>query len=93
MSEALSLMACINTRLSSLTTGAESIIRERIYPTPLIEDAVRNAGLDLLIVCDANSWKKPSRRSTRIDFVAVKGNAKDFKRPFEDIHDTIRHYV
>ena len=53
-------------------TGAACTIRERIYPREEIEEAVRQAGLELLGTFDADNWGKPSRKTVRIDFFAAK---------------------
>jgi ubiquinone/menaquinone biosynthesis C-methylase UbiE len=69
----------------------ESLIRERIYPLRFWEDAIQDAGLQLLGVYDAHNWKKPRKRTTRLDFIAVKDARATDKRAFEKILDALRN--
>ncbi len=73
-----------------VNTGAEAFIRERIYPTPFFIKAVRDSGLTLLAAVDAGSWKCPTRRTTRIDFVAVKDPGHTLTRRFPGLRTQIQ---
>ena len=48
------------------------------------------AGLNILGVCDAETWKAPNRKSLRIDFVATKGPPRQFKRAMRSIRAAVR---
>lgn len=73
-----------------VNTGPACILRERVYDTAEIEQAVTDAGFWLLTVADAESWKAPRRRSTRVDFVAMKGATPERIRQFNTLRDRIR---
>lgn len=73
-----------------INSGTDSVTRERVYDPECIQDAVGRAGLSLLSMRDAYTWKKPGRAVTRIDFVAVKGGEKDLTRRFEAVERDIR---
>lgn len=70
-------------------------IRERIYERAFLEEAVRAAGLELLGVFDAESWKAPGKRSIRLDFVAAKAPDAALRRGFQasaaGLRDRLRH--
>lgn len=70
--------------------GPPNTIYERIYDVTEIEDAMRAAGLQLLGTLDAERWRPVGRRTLRIDFVAVKGDAKPLQKPFKHIEKDIR---
>ena len=70
--------------------GPPNTIFERIYDVTEIEDALRAAGLQLLGTLDAERWRPVGRRTLRIDFVAVKGDAKPLQKPFKHIEKDIR---
>lgn len=72
-----------------INSGEESVTRERVYPVEFFRDAIKSAGLKLLSMRDAYTWKAPGRRSTRIDFIAVKGNGRDAEKQFRDIEQRI----
>ena len=79
--------------LVRINQGVESLIRERIYSVDFIEEAVHDAGLTLLAVFDANTWKPPGRRATRIDFVAVKQPARAQQRAFRKVCASVRRRI
>ncbi len=74
----------------SLSTGSGAVIREQMYPTGEIETAVLDAGFKILAIFDAETWDKPRKKTTRIDFIAVKGEIKPIKRKFKRIVEKIR---
>jgi len=57
-----------------VNTAEKTILRERIYPLELFIERLRAAGFSVLDASDAETWRAPRRRSTRIDIVAWKGN-------------------
>lgn len=74
-----------------INTGDSGLIRERIYLPIQIEDAARAAGLDVLGMLDAETWKRPRRKTVRIDVVAVRGRAtSEQKRQFAAIVQDVR---
>jgi len=75
-----------------VNTGPECLVRERVYPGRVFQDAVKGAGLTLLAAVDADTWRAPRRRTTRIDFVAAKRPKKDQVRRFDEIRERIRRF-
>ncbi|MFP4502741.1 MAG: class I SAM-dependent DNA methyltransferase [Candidatus Hydrogenedentota bacterium] len=75
--------------LLRFNTGPEHRIRERIYPVAFVTEALTAAGFNVLGVFDADTWRKPRRRSTRIDFVAAKGNPQVFGRGFKSVRQSV----
>jgi SAM-dependent methyltransferase len=72
-----------------INSGEESITYERVYPSEFIADTVAQSGLTLLAMRDAYTWKKPGRRATRLDFVAVRGSGRDVIRSFQKVEKNI----
>ncbi|HOJ33402.1 MAG TPA: class I SAM-dependent methyltransferase [Candidatus Hydrogenedentes bacterium] len=68
----------IETRIS-VKNGPESVVRERVYPLSVIAEAVEAAGLHVVQAVDAETWQPIRRKTTRIDYVAVKGNPELFR--------------
>lgn len=66
-----------------INSGEESITYERIYSTNFILNALEQAGFSLLAMRDANTWKAPTKRTTRIDFMVVKGDADQYRKAFK----------
>jgi len=75
-----------------VNNGPEMTIYERIYKQEVVEDAVRSAGLRLLGVFDAESWRPPGKRTVRIDFVAAKGKCHGFDKVFRKVQKKIRSF-
>jgi SAM-dependent methyltransferase len=73
-----------------VNSHAASTIYERIFERDIIEQAVADAGLELLGVFDAEGWRAPSKRTIRMDFVAVKGSAHDYKRAWKDVRKRVQ---
>ena len=59
-------------------------------PTKFILDALAETGFELLGIRDANTWKEPTRRTTRIDFIVVKGDSRQYRKTFKQIDKKIR---
>jgi SAM-dependent methyltransferase len=70
--------------------GIDSHLRERIYPTEFIEQAIRDAGLNLLGTLDADTWRSVNSKTTRIDFVAVQDTHLPNKNTFAKVSRQIR---
>jgi len=68
-----------------VNTGPSCRLRERIYEREDIERALAKAGFGLLGVYDAHSWKSPTRKTVRMDFVAVKGNPSRLRQRFRAV--------
>lgn len=84
--------ACTETSIR-INSGGNSLIRERIYPRQFFEDCVRDAGLQLFAVLDAEHWQRTGRRSTRLDFIAMKEPAADAARRFKQCLQKIRRLI
>ncbi len=77
-----SLVAASSIRVNS---GPASTIRERVYSRRQIENALALAGFEVLGVLDAEKWRPPSRKTVRMDFVAVRGSAQPVRQAFSRI--------
>jgi len=66
-----------------INSGEESVTFERIYATDYILEVLQEAGFSLLAMRDANTWKKVTKRTTRIDFIVVKDNADQYSQAFK----------
>jgi len=75
-----------------VNAGVESVTYERVYPLDFLADAVARAGLSLLIMGDAKAWRKPGRRTTRVDFVAVKGEERLYRTAFKNVEAAVKRY-
>ena len=70
--------------------GRAGTIRERVYPRSEHEAAIAAAGLELMFCVDAETWKRPRRRTVRLDFVAVKHPPRGMKRKLEQCQKTVQ---
>lgn len=70
-------------------SGMTSVVTERVYEIEEIEAAFRNAGFESLGVFDAQTWKKPRKRSVRLDFVLAKGNDARVR----DMFSKVQHFM
>lgn len=52
--------------------GEAATIREQIYSREVIESAIKDAGLALIVCADAENWKPPRANTIRLDFVVRK---------------------
>jgi len=80
----------INRSRILIDAGAQGVVRERIYARETLESAIEDAGLILLGVFDAHSWRPPQRKTIRLDLVAVKDPARRIHQQFERACRTIR---
>ncbi|NLN92633.1 MAG: class I SAM-dependent methyltransferase [Candidatus Hydrogenedens sp.] len=76
-----------------VNAGELSVTRERIYSREFLEKAVAKAGLTLLAVRDAYTWHEASRRSARLELVAVKDGDRSIAKKFESIDKNIRQLL
>jgi SAM-dependent methyltransferase len=76
-----------------VNTGKVASIRERVYELPAVTGLMGQAGFDVLGAFDAESWKAPRKKTTRIDIVAVKNGAPGTEARFEKIVRTVRTLV
>lgn len=81
---------CINNSHIRVDAGAKGLVRERIYDQETLESAVEDAGLTILGVFDAHTWRPPQRRTTRIDVVAAKNPPRRIHHQFERVCRAIR---
>ncbi len=73
-----------------INRGTNAGIRERVYPVGFFEEVVREAGLRLVATLDANTWRAPGKRTTRVDFVAMKNPEKRQVKLFKEVAETLR---
>ena len=76
-----------------INSGEESVTQERVYGEEFLCDALDRAGLTLLAMRDAYTWKKPGRAVTRIDFVAVKKPDRGCAKRFKETEQAIRRHI
>ena len=81
---------CITETRIRVNRGQESVVRERIYPIEEIRDAVERAGLTLLDVCDARTWRAPTARTIRVDVVAARNPGSVEHKRFRAVRAGIR---
>lgn len=71
-------------------TGPAHRLRERVFSRGEVIEAIEAAGLTLLGEFDAETWKRPTRRSIRVDYVASRNPSRDTYRRFKRVHAQIR---
>lgn len=76
-----------------INSGNVSSILERVYDLDVVKKYVESAGFQILGVFDADHWKAPRKKSTRIDIVAVKNGAAGIERRFLKTAKTVRELV
>ena len=74
----------------TVNRGPVNYIHERIFPLATLQSAMERAGLTVLAFCDAATWKKPRKRSIRIDFVAARTPSAKLVRDFETVRKKIQ---
>jgi SAM-dependent methyltransferase len=70
--------------------GEASLIRERVYSNEFLTSACQDVGLKVLGVYDANTWRNPTEKSTRIDFVAMKDPPRGVVRRFQRVREAVQ---
>lgn len=76
-----------------INRGPAHTIRERPYEPHEVEELVADAGLELLGVFDAETWKPVRRKTNRADFVAVKGAAHPHAKGMKNVATLIRRIL
>ncbi len=79
----------VETRIQ-VNRGDEYTLYERVYDQCQVEEAIRLAGIEVLGAFDAETWGKPRKRTVRIDFVGVKGDAEPLRSGFKSIQKHVR---
>ena len=64
-------------------------IRERAHTLEEVERALRGAGYTLLGMFDAETWRKPARKTIRIDVIATKAATKSLRKKLRTTADQI----
>jgi SAM-dependent methyltransferase len=70
--------------------GPADVTRERVYSHAEIAFALDTAGLTLLGEFDSETWKRPTFRSTRVDYVAARIKSKDAFHSIDEITRRVR---
>lgn len=83
---------CAETKIT-VNSRKAAMIRERIYPKSFIEECIVEAGLTLLGDFDADSWKRPTKKTTRLDYVVAKNPDAALLRSFARVCKEIRSTV
>jgi SAM-dependent methyltransferase len=68
-----------------VNSGESHTLYERMYPLDMVYDAVKRAGCEILGAHDAQTWKRPGNKTIRADIIAVRGSAREYKRPYRDV--------
>lgn len=76
-----------------VTKGAGGVFRERVYPREQVEAFVEDAGLTLLDTVDAHTWKAPSKKSIRLDFIAAKRPPRAMVKAYPGVRRGIRERI
>lgn len=73
-----------------VNTGPSYTTRERVFTPEEIESAIDAAGLTLIGEFDAATWKRPSYRSIRVDYVTVRNPGAGFEKKLDNVGKRIR---
>ena len=76
---------CIADTTVKVGNSVQAVLQERIYPLSEIENALSEAGLELIGTYDAETWKKPDRKTLRIEFVCVKQNTRELRKKLKGV--------
>lgn len=79
--------------LVQVNTGRVSSIRERIFELPRVTALLEQAGFEILGTFDADNWKTPRKKTTRVDIVAVKPGGTELDRRFQKAVNQVRALV
>lgn len=77
--------SCITETTVRVNSGVVNTIRERIHSQERIEHALAKAGMAPLALLDAETWKRPRRKTIRVDVIAVKGEPRQYRKAFRGI--------
>jgi hypothetical protein len=67
-----------------------SVIEERIHTVDEVRKALDEAGFTLLGLYDAEDWRAPTRKSLRLDGVAVKGDPTLYRKKMRGVESFLR---
>ncbi|MBM3290530.1 MAG: class I SAM-dependent methyltransferase [Candidatus Hydrogenedentes bacterium] len=70
--------------------GEAHTLYERMYPLDTVYDAVARAGCTILGAHDAQNWKRPGRKTVRVDIVAVRGDARGYRHAFRGVQEFVQ---
>ncbi len=73
---------CLSEVQVRINKGLANTFWERIHSPAAIEHALESAGLKPLAIVDGETWRRPRRKTIRVDVIAVKGNPKPYKKAF-----------
>ncbi|MBI5091142.1 MAG: class I SAM-dependent methyltransferase [Candidatus Hydrogenedentes bacterium] len=73
--------------------GPGCIVRERVFSTQELMAALADAGFTLLGQFDAETWRPPGRRTTRVEYVATKGATPHASRRFLEAKREIQGWL
>lgn len=77
--------------LSILVQGKGwTVVRQKIYPTNVYLNAIKEAGLTLLASVDAHTWDHIDSGTVRIDFICSKSPSELLIHNFRQIHQKIK---
>lgn len=82
-------LAATGVRVNSMK---EAVIQERIFEQDVFEQGLAAAGFTLLAARDVRTWKKPARRTTRIDYVALKQPSSQQRRAYQRLEPVLLEY-
>ena len=68
-----------------VNSGESHTLYERMYPLDTVYGALDAADCELLGAYDAQTWKRPGRKTVRADLVAVRGRAREYTRSFREV--------
>lgn len=73
-----------------VNTGPSYTTRERVFTPDEIQSAIDAAGLTLLGEFDAATWKRPTYRSIRVDYVVARKPGKGTEKRLSEVGKRIR---
>lgn len=76
-----------------VNTGNVCTILERVFELPRVVALLEEAGFEILGTLDADNWKAPRKKTTRVDIVAVKNGDPGMERRFQKAAKQVRALV
>jgi len=73
--------------------GPGCIVREHVFSSDDLAAALSDAGLTLLGEFDAETWRPPGRRTTRVEHIAIKRPTRDQTKAFLPIKRDIQAWL
>lgn len=83
---------CVSETDIRVNQGPIATIRERVYPVERVVGAVEQAGLTVLAVMDAETWRDVRKKTLRVDIVACRGGAARLERAFKTARAVVRSF-